>query len=146
MDWWSSISDVGLPSWEGPLGVKDDGGGSVRGCGRIGSMRLHTAVCNRNAERESKVFLNVPGECTTVINVRLIKYPHPDAQRYDAPLSPETLAGLCHIKCTHKNIDYTDRRVLNTKFRRLFCKSAFVPLLPPLLLQRSYLDHCSIQS
>ncbi|KXZ46509.1 hypothetical protein GPECTOR_43g946 [Gonium pectorale] len=49
MDWWSSINSATLPAWRGPVGVKDDGGGSIRGCGRVGDMRLHRAVCNRNA-------------------------------------------------------------------------------------------------
>lgn len=37
------------------MGVKEDGGGSIRGCGLVGSMRLHRAVfkqasgfCERN--------------------------------------------------------------------------------------------------
>ncbi|EFJ52355.1 hypothetical protein VOLCADRAFT_86708 [Volvox carteri f. nagariensis] len=49
MDWWVSVSDASLPSWQGPVGVKEDGGGCVRGCGRVGGMRVHRAVCNRNA-------------------------------------------------------------------------------------------------
>lgn len=52
--WWQNLQPAGpLPVWEGrPVGVKADGGGSVRGQGRIGGMRLHRAVCNRDAERE----------------------------------------------------------------------------------------------
>ncbi len=55
LDWWAGLENTGPhASWKGPVGVKEDGGGSIRGCGRIGSMRLHRAVCNRNAERESQ--------------------------------------------------------------------------------------------
>lgn len=32
-----------------PSGVKADGGGSIRGQGRVGSMRLHRAVFNQDA-------------------------------------------------------------------------------------------------
>ncbi|KAJ9523435.1 hypothetical protein QJQ45_005338 [Haematococcus lacustris] len=37
--------------WDGKaVGVKPDGGGSIRGQGRVGPMRLHRAAHNRNAE------------------------------------------------------------------------------------------------
>ncbi|KAG2501289.1 hypothetical protein HYH03_001089 [Edaphochlamys debaryana] len=49
MDWWSELPEQQLGSWHGPAGVKPDGGGSVRGCGRLGDMRLHRAACNRDA-------------------------------------------------------------------------------------------------
>ena len=51
--WWKPLVGQSLPSWNGPVGVKPDGGGSIRGCGRIGSMQLHRAACNRDASRES---------------------------------------------------------------------------------------------
>ncbi|GLC75358.1 hypothetical protein PLESTF_001627600 [Pleodorina starrii] len=66
MDWWTSVSDAPLPSWQGPVGVKDDGGGSVRGCGRVGDMKLHRAVCNRNAALVERL---VVGEGTDVNQV-----------------------------------------------------------------------------
>lgn len=47
--WWSSLQGP-LPSWDGkPVGVKRDGGGSIRGQGRIGPMRLHRAAHNKDA-------------------------------------------------------------------------------------------------
>lgn len=49
MDWWSSLGDQPLPSWSGPTGAKQDGGGSTRGCGLVGSMRLHRAVNLRDS-------------------------------------------------------------------------------------------------
>lgn len=47
--WWKSIEGP-LPTWQGAVGVKDDGGGSIRGQGKVGDMRVHRAVCNRRAE------------------------------------------------------------------------------------------------
>lgn len=41
-----------ISRWEGPKGVKADGGGSIRGQGRIGKMLLHHAASNREAAGE----------------------------------------------------------------------------------------------
>lgn len=44
--WWSTLSGQ-LPKWDGrPVGCKPDGGGSIRGQGRVGPMRLHRAAHN----------------------------------------------------------------------------------------------------
>ncbi|KAL6752336.1 ankyrin repeat-containing domain protein [Haematococcus lacustris] len=49
--WWSTINASKLQPWDGKaVGVKPDGGGSIRGQGRVGPMRLHRAAHNRNAE------------------------------------------------------------------------------------------------
>ncbi|GFH07518.1 ANK_REP_REGION domain-containing protein [Haematococcus lacustris] len=49
--WWSTIDASKLQPWDGKaVGVKPDGGGSIRGQGRVGPMRLHRAAHNRNAE------------------------------------------------------------------------------------------------
>ncbi|GAX85070.1 hypothetical protein CEUSTIGMA_g12490.t1 [Chlamydomonas eustigma] len=47
--WWKSLQGP-FPSFEGPVGVKPDGGGSIRGCGRVSNMALHQAVCNQDIE------------------------------------------------------------------------------------------------
>jgi hypothetical protein len=44
--WWQNVQGP-FPTWKGPKGVKPDGGGSVRGQGRVGRMLLHRAVFNR---------------------------------------------------------------------------------------------------
>ena len=45
--WWTRIEGP-YETWPGPIGVKDDGGGSIRGRGRVGPMVVHRAVCNRD--------------------------------------------------------------------------------------------------
>jgi hypothetical protein len=51
--WWGRLpGDAPLLRWQGPAGVKPDGGGSVRGQGRVGRMLLHRAAHNRDAEGE----------------------------------------------------------------------------------------------
>ncbi len=53
--WWQQIDAAACPAWDGkPVGVKPDGGGSVRGQGLIGKMLLHRAAHNRDAKRESR--------------------------------------------------------------------------------------------
>jgi hypothetical protein len=47
-----NIDSNNLPSWSGPVGVKSDGGGSIRGQGRVGSMRMHRAVHNKRLDGE----------------------------------------------------------------------------------------------
>ena len=37
-----------FPKWEGPVGCKEDGGGSHRGRGTVGKMLIHRAVNNRD--------------------------------------------------------------------------------------------------
>lgn len=46
--WWTRI-DGPFETWPGPVGVKEDGGGSIRGRGRVGNMRLHRAANRRDA-------------------------------------------------------------------------------------------------
>ena len=50
------------------MGVKEDGGGSIRGCGRVGPMAIHRAVCNRNAA-EVRRLIEEPGGQQTVNEV-----------------------------------------------------------------------------
>ena len=47
--WWTRIEGP-FDTWSGPVGVKEDGGGSIRGRGRVGAMRVHRAVCNHDVE------------------------------------------------------------------------------------------------
>ncbi|GBF91700.1 hypothetical protein Rsub_04004 [Raphidocelis subcapitata] len=57
--WWQALSGP-FPVWKGPKGVKPDGGGNVRGQGRVGRMLLHRAVFNR--DRDAIVRLVDEGE------------------------------------------------------------------------------------
>lgn len=45
--WYKNVEGPYL-QWKGPVGVKEDGGGSTRGRGRIGPMVVHRAACNRD--------------------------------------------------------------------------------------------------
>eukprot|EP00798_Chlamydomonas_sp_ICE-L_P028998 gene28998-32191_t len=51
--WFKNVSGP-FPAWapnpKGSTGVKKDGGGSIRGCGRVGPMLIHRAVCNRDVD------------------------------------------------------------------------------------------------
>jgi hypothetical protein len=50
--WWSKLDANQLTQWDGvPLGIKADGGGNVRGQGRVGNMRIWRATHNKNAAR-----------------------------------------------------------------------------------------------
>ena len=41
--WWRNVAGP-FPKWEGPIGCKEDGGGSHRGRGTVGKMLIHRAV------------------------------------------------------------------------------------------------------
>ena len=45
--WWRNVSGP-FPKWEGPVGCKADGGGCHRGRGKVGEMRVHRAVHNKD--------------------------------------------------------------------------------------------------
>eukprot|EP00879_Flechtneria_rotunda_P002113 GHRR01002295.1.p1 GENE.GHRR01002295.1~~GHRR01002295.1.p1 ORF type:complete len:185 (+),score=55.81 GHRR01002295.1:292-846(+) len=47
--WWQNITGP-YSEWSGPVGVKPDGGGSIRGQGRVGNMKVHRAVHNKRRE------------------------------------------------------------------------------------------------
>jgi len=47
--WWKRVEGP-FPDKYDCLGVKDDGGGSMRGRGIVGEMRIHRAVVNKNAD------------------------------------------------------------------------------------------------
>ena len=49
--WWRNVSGP-FPKWEGPIGCKEDGGGSHRGRGTVGKMLVHRAVNNQDKESE----------------------------------------------------------------------------------------------
>lgn len=49
--WWRNVSGP-FPKWEGPIGCKEDGGGSHRGRGTVGKMLIHRAVNNHDRESE----------------------------------------------------------------------------------------------
>lgn len=50
--WWRNVSGP-LPQWNGPIGCKEDGGGSHRGRGTVGNMLIHRAVNNHDKNSES---------------------------------------------------------------------------------------------
>jgi hypothetical protein len=47
--WYKNVQGPFL-QWQGPVGVKEDGGGCTRGQGRVGNMVVHRAACNRDKE------------------------------------------------------------------------------------------------
>ena len=47
--WWKNVQGP-FPKWEGPIGCKEDGGGSHRGRGTVGKMLIHRAVNNHDKE------------------------------------------------------------------------------------------------
>lgn len=47
---WYTRVEGPFPSWQGPVGVKEDGGGCTRGRGRVSDMRMHRAVNNRDKD------------------------------------------------------------------------------------------------
>ena len=52
--WWKNVS-APFPSWEGPVGVKEDGGGCHRAKGWVGKMQVHRAVNNRDKDGEARL-------------------------------------------------------------------------------------------
>jgi hypothetical protein len=52
--WYKNVEGPFL-QWQGPVGVKADGGGCTRGRGRVGGMVVHRAACNRDLAGESWV-------------------------------------------------------------------------------------------
>ena len=48
--WWKNVSGP-FPKWEGPIGCKEDGGGSHRGRGTVGKMLIHRATNNHDKAR-----------------------------------------------------------------------------------------------
>ena len=49
---WYTRVEGPFPEWQGPVGVKEDGGGSTYAQGKVGDMVIHRAVNNKNAEGE----------------------------------------------------------------------------------------------
>ena len=47
--WWKNVEGPFL-QWRGPVGVKEDGGGSTRGRGRVGEMVIHRAAFSRDKD------------------------------------------------------------------------------------------------
>ena len=55
--WYTRVKGP-FPEQSGCVGVKDDGGGSMRGRGTVGKMLLHRAVFNRDIEAIEKLLNN----------------------------------------------------------------------------------------
>ena len=49
-DPWYKRIEGPFPHWQGPVGVKEDGGGSTRGRGTVGRMLVHRAVNNHDKD------------------------------------------------------------------------------------------------
>lgn len=52
--WWHNVSGP-FQVWQGPVGLKEDGGGCTRGHGRVGRMILHRAVCNKDLQGDIRI-------------------------------------------------------------------------------------------
>ncbi len=50
LQWYSKIAPTQCIKWQGPVGIKEDGGGCTRAQGRVGEMVIHRATCNRDKE------------------------------------------------------------------------------------------------
>lgn len=49
--WWKNVQGPFL-QWNGPAGVKEDGGGCTRARGKVGPMVIHRAAASRDREGE----------------------------------------------------------------------------------------------
>lgn len=49
--WYTNVTGPFL-QWQGPVGIKADGGGCTRGQGRVGGMVVHRAAFNRDKDGE----------------------------------------------------------------------------------------------
>lgn len=49
--WYKNVEGPYL-QWQGPVGIKEDGGGCTRGQGKVGNMVVHRAAFNKNKEGE----------------------------------------------------------------------------------------------
>jgi hypothetical protein len=49
--WWKNVQGPFL-QWNGPVGVKEDGGGCTRARGKVGPMVIHRAAASRDREGE----------------------------------------------------------------------------------------------
>merc|ERR1712072_367223 len=47
---WYTRVEGPFPEWQGPVGVKEDGGGSTYAQGKVGGMVIHRAVNNQDAQ------------------------------------------------------------------------------------------------
>ena len=47
--WWRNVAGP-FPKWDGPIGCKEDGGGSHKGRGTVGKMLIHRAANNHDKE------------------------------------------------------------------------------------------------
>jgi hypothetical protein len=61
--WWRNVSGP-FPKWDGPIGCKEDGGGSHRGRGTVGKMLVHRAVNNQDKGSELFAVLQCFVHCT----------------------------------------------------------------------------------
>merc|ERR1711977_679853 len=51
---WYTRVEGPFPEWQGPVGVKEDGGGSTYAQGKVGGMVIHRAVNNEDAKATKK--------------------------------------------------------------------------------------------
>lgn len=74
--WYSKLSGP-FREWEGPVGIKDDGGGCTRPRGKVGKMEVHRAVNNRDKNgaqipslKRARMHAPLPG-------IRITRHRHP---------------------------------------------------------------------
>ena len=65
--WYTRVKGP-FPEQYGCVGVKDDGGGSMRGRGTVGKMLLHRAVFNRDVESIEKLLTDETTDPKTSVN------------------------------------------------------------------------------
>jgi len=63
--WYARVKGP-FPERYGCVGVKEDGGGSMRGRGTVGEMKIHRAVFNRNVARVREIVANGEGDVNEV--------------------------------------------------------------------------------
>ena len=51
---WYTRVEGPFPEWQGPVGVKEDGGGSTYAQGKVGDMVIHRAVNNKDVKGKSR--------------------------------------------------------------------------------------------
>lgn len=107
--WWKNVQGP-FPSWEGPVGVKEDGGGCHRGRGKVGKMLIHTAVNNHDKEGGRSAFLtlsehslagNTATHCCEGTD-RIFNAPH---KRDELVIVPSAAAGVVQLVDSGENVN-----------------------------------------
>jgi hypothetical protein len=70
--WYKNVEGPYL-HWQGPVGIKEDGGGCTRGQGKVGNMVIHRATFNKN--KEGEWFAKTSKECADKYLIVLVNAP-----------------------------------------------------------------------